>query len=281
MQPRDELINLENEWYAALLAPIEERASSVEKLRAILADGYINTVSEGTILKKDGDIANFGSGRYVERSLKLTGEMKVYPEDDSNAVSAVVTGADEVEATYDSVDVSGSYHWTDFWVKDGNGAWRCVASHGSRDTPPPVLAKVHMQPRDELIKLEKEWYAALRAPIAESVEKLRAILADGYINTVSEGTILEKNDDIANFESGRYVVRSLKLKEDMKVRPEDDPNAVSAVVFGADEVEASFDGRDVSGSYRWTDTWVKDATGAWRCVASHGSRTTSPPALAQ
>jgi ketosteroid isomerase-like protein len=118
---QEELIQLENDWCDAI------RQHDRTKLATILADDYTNTDAEGTVWTKETDLANFVPGRYVVTSLTLQGlEPRVY----GNA--AVVTGRDEVKAKFKDVDVSGSYRWTDTWVKDKSGSWRCVASHGSR-----------------------------------------------------------------------------------------------------------------------------------------------------
>jgi len=120
----------------------------------------------------------------------------------------------------------------------------------------------------QLIERENEWS---RAILNRNLRKLEEILADDYTNTDAEGTVWTKETDLANFTSNSYVARSLKLTEEPIVRVYGN----SAVVTGCDEVEAKFKDVDVSGPYRWTDTWVRqDENSPWRCVASHGSRIT-------
>ena len=45
----------------------------------------------------------------------------------------------------------------------------------------------------------------------------------------------------------------------------------SAVATGTGNVKASMKGHDISGTYRFTDTWVK-RNGKWQCVASQGTK---------
>jgi ketosteroid isomerase-like protein len=55
--------------------------------------------------------------------------------------------------------------------------------------------------------------------------------------------------------------------DDMKVRVYGD----EAVVTGRNTTKGQFKGRDISGQYRWTDTWAK-RNGRWQCVAEHDSK---------
>jgi ketosteroid isomerase-like protein len=115
----------------------------------------------------------------------------------------------------------------------------------------------------ELIKLEKEWSEAL---IKRDVAFLDRIFADDYIGTDSDGNVLTRTQDMASLKSGDYLIISTVL-DDIKVHVYGDV----AVYFGRSTDKAQFKGKDVTGQYRWTDTWVKLA-GHWQCVASHGSR---------
>ena len=54
--------------------------------------------------------------------------------------------------------------------------------------------------------------------------------------------------------------------DDMKARVYGD----AAVVTGRNTSKETLKGKDISGLYRWTDTWIKEA-GRWQCVATHAS----------
>jgi len=55
--------------------------------------------------------------------------------------------------------------------------------------------------------------------------------------------------------------------DDLKVRVYGD----AAVVTGRFTTKETLKGRDISGQYRFTDTWIKKA-GRWLCVAGQGSK---------
>ena len=54
---------------------------------------------------------------------------------------------------------------------------------------------------------------------------------------------------------------------DMKVRVYGN----AAIVTGLNTVKEQLKGKDISGTYAYTDTWVK-RPGSWVCVATHASR---------
>jgi ketosteroid isomerase-like protein len=114
----------------------------------------------------------------------------------------------------------------------------------------------------ELMNLENEW--------AKSVVKLDLafmdrILADDYTWTDQAGNVHTKAEEIASIKSGQGVVTS-SVNNEMKVRVYGD----AAVVTGLTTQKGMQEGKEVSGQFRWTDTWVKRA-GRWQCVADHVS----------
>ncbi len=129
-------------------------------------------------------------------------------------------------------------------------------------------AQAPVQPKSgsaeqELIKLEKEWADAL---VKSDLAFLDTILADDYMSTDSEGTVGNKAQEIATLKSGDYVLVSTVL-DNIKVHVYGD----AAVYFGRSTDKAQFNGKDISGQYQWTDTWIRNG-GRWQCVASHGSK---------
>lgn len=126
-----------------------------------------------------------------------------------------------------------------------------------------ILAKTQTgSVEQELIKLENEW--------AKSVVKLDLafmdrILADDYTWTDPAGNVHTKAEEIASIKSGQGVVTS-SVNDEMKVRVYGD----SAVVTGRTTQKGMVEGKEVSGQFRWTDTWVKLAE-RWQCVADHVS----------
>ena len=119
----------------------------------------------------------------------------------------------------------------------------------------------------QLKKLEMQW---ADAEVKKDIAVLDRLLADDFTNTFDEGNLATKAQYMAAEKSGEDVVSSYAYS-DMKVRVYGD----SAVVTYVAKLKEMFKGRDVSGTSRWTDTWVKHG-GSWQCVAAHGSRVAHP-----
>jgi ketosteroid isomerase-like protein len=114
----------------------------------------------------------------------------------------------------------------------------------------------------ELIKLEKELADAWAK---RDVAFFDRVIADDFTWTAPYGIVSTKAQSLATLKSGEDVVTSWVVDE-MKVRVYGD----AAVVTGRSTIKETYKGEDVSGQYRWTDTWVKRA-GRWQCVAGHSS----------
>jgi ketosteroid isomerase-like protein len=112
----------------------------------------------------------------------------------------------------------------------------------------------------ELIKLENDWNNAL---VKRDVAALSRILADDYASIdPDDGSIITKAQSLADLKSGADVVTSA-VSDEWKVRVYGD----TAVVFGRETVKEEYKGKDVSGQYRFIDTWIKK-DGRWQCVAT-------------
>jgi ketosteroid isomerase-like protein len=115
----------------------------------------------------------------------------------------------------------------------------------------------------ELIKLELEW---ANANVKVDVAFLDKIIADDWVFTDPDGVIWTKAGSLASLKSGEDKVSSM-VTDDTKARVYGD----AAVVMGRNVTKETFKGKDVSGTFRWTDTWIKKA-GRWQCVATHASK---------
>jgi ketosteroid isomerase-like protein len=126
-----------------------------------------------------------------------------------------------------------------------------------------ILAQTQTQSvEQELINLENEWAGAW---VKSDVAFFDRIMADDYTWTAPEGSVMTKADDLALLNSGDSVITSWVLT-DIKVRVYGD----AAVVTVRDTVKETYKGKDVSGQYQRTDTFIK-RDGRWQCVASHSS----------
>jgi len=129
--------------------------------------------------------------------------------------------------------------------------------------PPAQTETEHVQ--QELITLENGWNDAA---IKRDWVFLDRFLADDYTGTDFDGNVGTKPQFLDSLKSGESVMAS-SITDDMKVRIYGN----AAVVTGrATTVNEQHKGKDFSGRYRWTDMWVKDNLGRWRCVAEHVSR---------
>jgi ketosteroid isomerase-like protein len=130
-------------------------------------------------------------------------------------------------------------------------------------TPQKAAPSKSSSAEKELVKLEVGWADAfLKADVAF----LDRILADDYTDTDENGTVSTKAQDIADLKSGDIKFTSA-INDEFKVRVYGN----AAVVTGRLTMKAQYKGKDISGQYRWTDTWVKRA-GHWQCVATGVSK---------
>ena len=128
-----------------------------------------------------------------------------------------------------------------------------------------ILAQTQTESvEQELKKLEKEIGQAWAKRDVASYDR---ILADDYTWTDFDGIVWTKAQDLETLKSGE-VVNTSYVVDDWKVRVYGD----AAVVTGrTTTVNEEYKGKDVSGQYRYTDTWIKRA-GRWQLVASHTSK---------
>lgn len=115
----------------------------------------------------------------------------------------------------------------------------------------------------ELITLERRWNDSW---VKRDPAFLDRILADDYIGTRSDGSVYSKAQEIADMKYSENVVAHIK-SDDFMVRVYGD---AAVVAFRFTTKEQNKEGKDISGQYRTTDTWVQRA-GRWQCVASQGS----------
>jgi ketosteroid isomerase-like protein len=127
-----------------------------------------------------------------------------------------------------------------------------------------ILAQAQAESvEQELTKIEKGWADAM---VKLDFAFLDRILAEDYLYTDYDGNVLTKAQNLAPLKSGEYVVTSA-VNDEIKVRVYGD----AAVVTGRWTGKETIKGKDISGQYRWTDTFIK-RDGRWQCVATHDSK---------
>ena len=129
-------------------------------------------------------------------------------------------------------------------------------------TAPPVPASDNASVEQSLLQLEREWENAMTKNDAQTIERMEA---DDF-TYVMEGMRGDKQADLADAKSGAFS-GSAELMN-LKARVYGD----AAVVTGTASLRnAKYKGKDVSGDYLFTDTFVKK-NGRWQVVASHANR---------
>lgn len=115
----------------------------------------------------------------------------------------------------------------------------------------------------EILHIYKEWDRALATTDAP---RLQQILSKDHTFTSEHGFVMNKDQVIAGITSGENVISSC-LSTVTKVSF----YGRTAVVSGIWKAEQKTKGNDTSGSFRFTDTWIKQR-GRWQCVADHVSK---------
>ena len=156
-------------------------------------------------------------------------------------------------------------------VKRVGSEWKVAAVHTAINAPPAAA----LAPRptgtsgtagadtDALLAVEREWAEAV---LGKDTAALSRILADDYTEVDPAGMARTKESVIADTKSGDVVFESFTPSE-VEPRVYGD----TAVVTGVSVVKGSYKGEDISGKYRWTDTFVK-RDGRWQAVASQATQ---------
>lgn len=98
-----------------------------------------------------------------------------------------------------------------------------------------------------------------------------ALLAEDYMAITPTGILESKEQELSNLRSGRVHFTSIELT-DRKIRLYGN----TALVTSRADVKGTNPEGDLSGSYRYTRVWVKDARGVWRVVSFEANRIKEP-----
>ena len=114
-----------------------------------------------------------------------------------------------------------------------------------------------------LMQMEKDWNQAFVKGDPAVVERMEA--AD-FVGTAPDGKVGDKAQDVSDVKTGKMKAEGVD-PDDMKVHVYGNV----AVVTGRVTVKGGqYGGQDISGQYRFTDTWVKNK-GRWQVAASQAT----------
>ena len=122
--------------------------------------------------------------------------------------------------------------------------------------------------RHEIDAMEDTWRSAL---LSANTTALAGILSDDYMAITPSGTVQSKDETVANLKSGRTHFTSITIF-DRKVRF----YGSTALVTSLASIEGTTDGGQVSGNYRYTTVYARDAQGKWKIVSFEANRVREP-----
>ena len=168
-------------------------------------------------------------------------------------------------------DEGGGHYMT--VVRRVGPEWKVVAVHTAIN--PPDMAEPAVSTAstgtsgrgaaaaDELMAVEREWLDATKS---RDAARLNQILADEFVEIDPAGMARTKQEAIASVTSGDLVFDSFTIGD---VKPRVYGN--TAVLVGTSTVTGKYKGEDISGTYRWTDTFVR-RNGRWQVVSSQATQ---------
>lgn len=120
----------------------------------------------------------------------------------------------------------------------------------------------------KVIQLEHDLANAMVKGDADIVGRYEAV---GYVFTGPDGTTTGRSDDVNDVKSGNFKAEMIGF-DDLKVYVYRN----AAVVTGKVTLKnCMYRGHDISGQYRFTDTWSR-TNGGWQIVASQSGSVAKP-----
>lgn len=147
------------------------------------------------------------------------------------------------------------------WGDTMNKMWIAAMAAGMCTIACGVLAAT-ATPGSELVAIEASWSKAVVAKDAAAVSR---IVADDWIGQNADGGRATKAKMLAGLKTGADSA-TMMTNHDVHVRIIGD----IAIVQGADDEKSMHMGKDVSGTYTWTDIFQKRA-GHWVAIASQNT----------
>ncbi len=129
--------------------------------------------------------------------------------------------------------------------------------------PKPRLRR-HENLHRQIDHLEHVWREAI---LSSDTAVMSSLLANDYTAITPNGTLQTKQDALTNLSSGRVHFTELSVS-DRKVRFYGN----TAVVTSRAQVQGTNNGTSISGDFRYTRVYVRNAEGKWKIVSFEASR---------
>jgi len=154
--------------------------------------------------------------------------------------------------------------WVTIWKKI-DGKWKVILDATNRDQPyEQMFATVGTV--EAFTRIENDWNSAV---MNKDTKALDLLFAKEYTSTTSDGKVYDKKQDIADVTNSNYKIASPPVISDIRVNL----SGNVAVVNGINTLKGTYNGKDISGSYRFLDVFVM-RDGRWQCVSTLSSRPT-------
>lgn len=129
------------------------------------------------------------------------------------------------------------------------------------------LAQRHER-RHEIDHLEELWRVAM---LKDDTTTMSSLLADDYIAITPAGTLQNKDEALASLRGGRSHFTTLDIT-DRKIRF----YGATAIVTSTANVQGATPEGNLSGTYRYTRVYARDARGIWKIVSFEANRILGP-----
>ena len=176
---------------------------------------------------------------------------------------AVARGTQETKSSLRAggYSVQDKAKWVNALLRQPDGSWKAFWDIYNSDLPFADALPVGEEEK-ALMKMEQEWAVASVNNDWVAFDKM---LAAEYAKNV-DGVITPKKQFLANMKGGAFRVASATAGE-MKVLILGE----TGIVHGLWTEKSTLNGKDSSGTYRYTDIFAKRG-GRWQCVAGHANR---------
>jgi uncharacterized protein (TIGR02246 family) len=190
-------------------------------------------------------------GRNVAEDVRVSGDLAV--------ARGTYSGKFTLKAGGDGTPYKGK--WITACQRQPDGSWKAFWDIYNSDLPVADALPVGAE-EQVLMQIERDWAVA---NVKNDWAAFDKILAAEYANNV-DGVITPKKQYLANIRSGAAKIESAAAGE-MKVLILGE----TGIVHGLWTEKSTLNGKDTSGTYRYTDIFAK-RDGRWQCVAGHANK---------